>query len=1141
MPIQEKDLGKYKRPAIYIEEIDNSLIELPAQNVLINLVPGFSKKGPFNRPVYVDNKVDFERIFGTIDRQLENKGSYFHRTCLKMLESGPIWALNLLSTVPERDILNYVSISTTAIYQNSDITNQYTAPFERFFNRQDFWVRDEESFLDVVNENGDDLERLLHLTNMGDRKITTFLYKSNIVGFDVTAREWYGGDDKVPLYIHPKSMMSDYMITVLILAGDWTNYTTLSTDTTWSRYFNINGLIIENIQDFVNERGVTLLGGYDVSLIPNFKDLNNRDMYIKNVINNNTDKTGLFCTYNQDLLLDSDNLTNLIDLIGNSIIGLSGEDSIDEINFLSYHQTIKENKEYPLVDLDSPNNVFGNGTFGSQTHVWNNWTQYGIANPTFSNNDTFVTTVVGGAAVTYIINGVKYELTDSLYTLAHDEVDDGFKRKDVIYLDSTGVNVMTGTIVASGDTSIDRNITFNNYNTIILGTMEITNDGGTINGVYSPITTDSDSISITTSTGVNGTQNYLSISFDGTSGGTILNNEYDKLRSKKVYEEIVSYLEGNKLIIIKDDGSEKTYVESNYLVKNTDLVSGNYEIWIYLDTPANYTNTNDILLYYRDIQLKLANNFTEAISTTILSGTSIIGLHSDLYTDFYNGVINTGDHIEEDGESKLITMYIDDNGDISLSVEGGVTDASEGIIIKSNIGNLTQTVEIEDYIINEETDYPHNVVAIKVDRTRYSEVRRGSYLEADYDEDIINDRRLVRVVNVTNESDTNLKILYTDGPVLIKSSTDNVEGKENLYTTTHTSVYNYATTLKGVALNPFVLHTDSIPNGTETRLNTILNVIGKSTALYKGLVNKNKISWRYLIDSFGLGLAENSKQQYLDLTGKKLNCFGFINMPSAKQFKKSNNPNFTAADGSLSTTFMKQGADLESNPDFLYSFGQGVGRSTTGYFFPYVKVSTDGIPSFVPPAAWVASAYMRKFTTTIAGIQPWTIAAGVNMGRVPDIVGTEIDFSEDDLDNFAEMGTNPITFIRNVGYIINDENTSQVFPISSLSYIHSREVLIELENELYDMLLRYQWKFNTPTIRSEIKYRADRICQKFVDAEGLYAYRNIIDESNNTPYIIDLQGGVLDTHVEIVKGMGWIVNNITIERTGTINSTGFRL
>ena len=41
-------------------------------------------------------------------------------------------------------------------------------------------------------------------------------------------------------------------------------------------------------------------------------------------------------------------------------------------------------------------------------------------------------------------------------------------------------------------------------------------------------------------------------------------------------------------------------------------------------------------------------------------------------------------------------------------------------------------------------------------------------------------------------------------------------------------------------------------------------------------------------------------------------------------------------------------------------------------------------------------------------------------------------------------------------------------------------------------------------------------------------------------YIIDLHGGVLSTYVEIIKAMSVIVNDITIEKTGTINSTGFQ-
>ena len=67
MPIQNKDLGKYNRPGIFINEIDNSIIELPRQDVLINLVPGMSKKGPVNNPIYIVSEAEFISIFGDID------------------------------------------------------------------------------------------------------------------------------------------------------------------------------------------------------------------------------------------------------------------------------------------------------------------------------------------------------------------------------------------------------------------------------------------------------------------------------------------------------------------------------------------------------------------------------------------------------------------------------------------------------------------------------------------------------------------------------------------------------------------------------------------------------------------------------------------------------------------------------------------------------------------------------------------------------------------------------------------------------------------------------------------------------------------------------------------------------------------
>ena len=356
MPIQNKDLGKYNRPDIFIVETDSSTVELPIQNTLINFVPGMSKKGPVNNPIYVESKSEFISIFGDIDKGLERKGSFFHRTCIKMLESGPIYALNLLLTDDNRDKAHWKSLSCASKYEN-DITKQM--PYSRLFNRQDFWERDSESFLEYVNDPTVDYNRLLHLTNFGNKVTTTFIYKSKITGFDITAEDWYGGKTKVPAYINHKDWISDYLVSVLILDGDWTNYDELTEDSTWGNYFSSTGLNKTTVQDFVNEPNVTTLGYYDASLIPYFRDINDRDMYIKSLINNDTNKTGLFCAYFEDELLDSDFPIGKIDLIGDGLLDSDGKNKTS-VDFLSYKEDIVEQLVYEEQQLDSCGNSFGN-------------------------------------------------------------------------------------------------------------------------------------------------------------------------------------------------------------------------------------------------------------------------------------------------------------------------------------------------------------------------------------------------------------------------------------------------------------------------------------------------------------------------------------------------------------------------------------------------------------------------------------------------------------------------------------------------------------------------------------------------------------------------------------------------------------
>ena len=274
----EVNIGEFRRPGIFIKEFDNSAIDTPtAPQGLQTLVVGFSKKGVFNAPVTLNTQSDLEAIYGPIDRNLEKKGSFFHRTISKMLETAPVVALNLLLTDDTLDTVEYKSMSTSSGSVNDVKRN---GSYRRFFDVSGFWTRDTESFLSLVSDNAGNDERPIHFTNMSDKPITYFIFKTARQGFDVSLLDWYGANEKVPTYLHPQDYVSDYMVDVYVVAGDWTNYQDLAVDSRWDDYFGVSGLRKDQVLNFVNDQNVTTLKTYEgLSLIPYFRDQNGNNIF----------------------------------------------------------------------------------------------------------------------------------------------------------------------------------------------------------------------------------------------------------------------------------------------------------------------------------------------------------------------------------------------------------------------------------------------------------------------------------------------------------------------------------------------------------------------------------------------------------------------------------------------------------------------------------------------------------------------------------------------------------------------------------------------------------------------------------------------------------------------------------------------
>ena len=109
-----QELVSIKSAGVYRREFDLSTMQPTYESTYSRgrIVPGFSYKGPFNKPFKINDSDQFVSIFGNIDPKLEANGCFFHRTAIEMLKAGPIIALNLHSYGDAENVIDGYAIGT---------------------------------------------------------------------------------------------------------------------------------------------------------------------------------------------------------------------------------------------------------------------------------------------------------------------------------------------------------------------------------------------------------------------------------------------------------------------------------------------------------------------------------------------------------------------------------------------------------------------------------------------------------------------------------------------------------------------------------------------------------------------------------------------------------------------------------------------------------------------------------------------------------------------------------------------------------------------------------------------------------------------------------------------------------------------
>lgn len=314
-----------------------------------------------------------------------------------------------------------------------------------------------------------------------------------------------------------------------------------------------------------------------------------------------------------------------------------------------------------------------------------------------------------------------------------------------------------------------------------------------------------------------------------------------------------------------------------------------------------------------------------------------------------------------------------------------------------------------------------------------------------------------------------------------------------------------------------------------------LSALTEYKGLLTGLLNKSEIDFRYVIDGFETYVDAGAKKVLSYLAKQKQNAFAILNFPSVKTFVKCPYSSFTDTKGVFNVQYVVDGFNKKKAHTTAFSLPSNDEGASFAAFYTPLKLSDGTIDSVVPSAGLVSNLFMEKYNSRL----PYEIVAGPNYGAmsVSGLVGPDYNYSSDELNIIEPFGVNCMVYRPSFGTFINANQTAKQTPKSALSSVNVRELVIYIMDEVEKILQSYQWEFNNQTVRNKIKDRADSICARVQANGGIQAYLNVMDDSNNTPDIIDNEMAILSTHIEPGRGMGKMVHELTLYRTGQMNST----
>lgn len=182
---------------------------------------------------------------------------------------------------------------------------------------------------------------------------------------------------------------------------------------------------------------------------------------------------------------------------------------------------------------------------------------------------------------------------------------------------------------------------------------------------------------------------------------------------------------------------------------------------------------------------------------------------------------------------------------------------------------------------------------------------------------------------------------------------------------------------------------------------------------------------------------------------------------------------------------------------------------------------------WVPASTMVPGVYAYNDSVSEA----WFAPAGLNRGGLATVVRPERKLSQANRDTLYTGKVNPIASFPGAGTVVFGQKTLQT-KSSALDRINVRRLLIELKSYISQVSDNLVFEQNTIATRNAFLSQVNPYLESVQQRQGLYAFRVIMDDSNNTADVIDRNQLVGQIYIQPTKTAEFIYLDFNILPTG---------